>query len=313
MYRKKRKIQSFYKPARSRLGVGFKLIIIVVALLALVSAMITGTVLGKNAEKSELQSFGRRNLTDFGGVKHPAADYASLKTVRAEYASAVGVDKGAFKKDVGASDGGNSVVFKANDKDGNLFFKPELMSKQPISFNVMSAITAEEAVTAVNDSGKISIACFYSNALAESDAQLRILRTAEEIALASELCSAGLFEISVFNLPDESDKVVNVTPYLSLLESVSKRTNICVVLSKENMESSGVTRIINATEGYADAYAIDMSGISNAELGSMIEKCAYFITNYNMRVIVADSEGETKDETVAVLTSYGIDSYEFVG
>lgn len=313
MYRKRRKIQSFYKPAKSRLGGGFKLIIIAVAILALVSAIITGTILGKTAEKSELESFGRHNLTDFGGVKQPAKDYASLKTVRAEYASSVGVDKSAFKKDVGSSDGGNSVAFKANDKDGNLFFMPQLASKKPLSFNVMASMTAEEAVSAINDNGKVSIAYFYSNALAESDAQLRITKMAEEIAIVSELCSAELFEIALFNLPDESDKVTSVTPYLALLESVSKRTNICVVLSKENMESSGVTRIINATEGYADAYAIDMSGVGNANLGAMIEKCAYFITNYNMRVIVADAEDEVKNETVALLNSYGIDSYEFVG
>lgn len=313
MYRRKRKIQGFYKPSRSRLGGGFKLIIIAVALLALVSAIITGTVLGKNAEKSSLQSYGRHNLTDFGGVKLPAADYAALKTVRAEYVSSVGADKSAFKKDVGASDNGNAICFKTSDREGNIFFRPELMSKTPISFNVMGAMTAEEAVSAVNDSGKVSIAHFHSKALLESDPQLRIMKTAEEIAMLSELCSAGVFEIAVFDLPDESDKVTNVTPYLALLESVSKRTNICVVLSKANMESSGVTRIINATEGYSDAYAIDMSGVGNSDLGQMIEKCAYFITNYNMRVIVADSEGETKEETIAILSSYGIDSYEFVG
>ena len=51
----------------------------------------------------------------------------------------------------------------------------------------------------------------------------------------------------------------------------------------------------------------------NAELGDMIERCAYFLTQYNMRVIVADAEEEIRAETLAILESYGIKSYEFIG
>ena len=313
MYRKRRRVQSFYGTSKSRFSFGFKVILVAVALLAVVSAVITSAILGKSAEKSGLAAYGRHNLTDFGGVKQPAEDYAAIRNVRAEYANSVGFDKAAFKKEVSGAEGGNAVAFKVNDGEGNLFFAPTLSAKTVTAFNVMSSLSAEDAVKAVADSGNISVAYFNSSALDEADEGLRIMKTAEEVALVSELCSAGLDEIMLFDLPDDSDKCAYVTSFLSWLETVSRRTNICVVLSKEDVEGSGATRVINATEGYADAYAIDLSKVSNANLGNMIERCAYFITQYNARLIVADSENETMTETLSILESYGIKSYAFVG
>ena len=313
MYRNRRKVQSFYGASRNRLGFGFKIIIVAVVILAVLSAVITSAVLSDSASKSSLESFGRHNLVDFGGVKQPAEDYSALRNVKAGYVSAVGSDKSSFKKAVSNMESGNAVAFKINDGEGNLFFTPAVLAKQSVSFNVMSSMTAEDAVKAVSDNDKISVAYFRSRALAEEDRQLSIFKAAEEIAVISELCSAGLYEIAVFDLPDDSDKGTYVSSYLSWLETVSEKTNICVVLSKENVETSGATRIISATEGYADAYAIDMSEVNNASLGAMIEKCAYFITQYNARIIVQDADEVTKNETLTILESYGIDSYEFVG
>ena len=311
MYRRQRKIYGSYGSG-SKLSFGFKMLLVGVALVAAISAFITGAVLSKTASKSAFESFGRHNLADFGGVKQPAEDYTALRNVKAGYANAVGADKQSFKKELAALPDGNAVVFKANDRDGNIFFDTALKSKIGISGNVMSYVTAEDIVNSANAHEKISIAHFYSTALSQPEDSLRAVKSAEELALISELCDAGLYEIAIFDLPDDSDLIPFVTAYLAWIEAESKRTNICVVLSKTNVESAGATRIINATEGYADAYAIDMSEVSNKNLGDMIEKCAYFITNYNARIIVSAATDEIREEAVAILKSYGIDSYEFV-
>ena len=313
MYRKRRKLQGFYGASKGRISSGFKLLIAAVVILAVLSAWITGAVLSNSASKSALGSFGRHNLSDFGGVEQPAADYTALRNVKAGYANSVGADKSSFKKEISNLTDVNGVAFKANDGTGNVFFSSELASTSKFSFNTMSTITAKELVNIASDGEKISVACFYTSALSESDNQLRILKTADEIALISELCESGLYEINLHGLPDETDKLSYVTSYLSWIEAVGKKTNICVVLSKSNVESSGATRIINATEGYADAYAIDMSGVNNASLGAMIEKCAYFITKYNTRIIVRNADADTLNETLSILNSYGIKSYEFIG
>lgn len=313
MYRKRRKVQSFYGTSRSRFSGSFKMILAAVVLLAALSAFITGAVLSRSASKSALDSYGRHNLTDFGGVEQPAEDYTALRNVKAGYVNSTGADKSSFKKQIAELSDGNAVAFKVNDGEGNVFFSSALPSKNDVSLNFMSPATAEELIKAVSDSDKISVAYFYTDAYSEEDSQLRIIKTAEEIALISELCSEGLYEIALYDLPDDTDKSAYVRSYLSWLEAVCGKTNICVVLSKSNIETSGSTRIINATEGYADAYAIDMSEVENASLGAMIEKCAYYITKYNARVIVADAAEETRNETLAILEAYGIKSYEFVG
>lgn len=313
MYRKRRNLQSFYGASKGRLSGRFKMIIAAVIILALLSAWITGAVLSKSASKSALGSFGRHNLADFGGAEQPAEDYTALRNVKAGYANSVGADKSAFKREVSNLTDGNGVAFKVNDGAGNVFFSTELASKKGLSVNQMSSITAKELSNAASDNGKISVAYFYTSALEETDSQLRILKTADEIALISELCEAEIYEIALHRLPDDTDKLTYVTSYLAWVEAVSKKTNICVVLSKNNVESAGATRIINATEGYADAYAIDLSEVGNASLGAMIEKCAYFITKYNARIIVNNSDAETRGETISILNSYGIKSYEFIG
>ena len=313
MYRKRKKIQSYHKASRGRLGGQFKFIIVAVVALAVVSALITGAVLGKNASKSKLGSFGRHNLTEFGGVKEPAEDYALLSDVRASYVNSSGADRSGFKGGVKDAEDGNARAFKANDGAGNVFFAAEIISKTSTFLTVFSDVTADEITDLISDDGKISVAYFYSSAFGEDDSELGILKSAEELAVISELAKAGVDEIVIFGLPDDSDYSRRVSAYMANLEAVCETANICVALSESDMNGSGVSRLISSTEGYADAYAIDMSGVAKESLGDMIEKCAYFITNYNMRLVLANADGESRTELLALLDSYGIKSYMFVG
>ncbi len=312
MYRRRRNDRTRYDGNSSRFGLKFKIILITVIVLAIVSAFITGALLGNKAEKSKYESFGRHNLTSFGGVEKPNADYAALEAIVAYPVTTEGADRQAFKSavsDVEAS----AVCFKVNDENGNLFFTPSSSVKDKLSYPVLSSVTANELAEVCADYEMISVAYFYSTAMSEQNSEARVLKCAEELALVSELAAAGINEIAFFGVPDETDYLANATPYLAWAESLCERTNICVVLDESDVKGSGATRIISATKGYADAYAIDLSGVSNSELGTMIERCAYFLTEYNMRLIVADSEKTVKEETLAILESYGIKSYEFKG
>lgn len=311
MYRKRRKTQSFFETSRSRFSFGFKMILVSTAVLAALSALITGAVLSKKVSDSSMMSYGRHNLTEFGGVEKAAEDYANLKNIRAEYVTAIGMDKSAFKKEVAGSEK-NAVAFKANDGEGNLFFATTLSEKADLSFNVASKVTASELVEVIADNKKLSIAYFYVSAFKEKDSRLKILKAAEELAVASELCTAGLNEIVLSGFSDVVNNSAYITSYMSWLDAVCTKTNICVALSENDISTSNATALINATEGYADAYAIDMSNVENSELGTMIEKCAYFITQYNTRVMVKASSDKVQNETIAILEAYGIKSYTFV-
>ena len=313
MYRRRRNTQNRYGGNSNRFGFRFKIILVSVIVIAAVSAFITGAALSSRADKSRHESFGRQNLTSFGGVERPEADYAALGEIKADYVNTSGVDRQSFKSAVADADDADAVAFKANDESGSLFFAPESSVKDKLSFGVLSTVTAKELAEVCEDYTKISVAYFYSAALGEQSGELRVLKSAEELAVISELAAAGINEIAIFGVPDETDLLSSVSPYLAWAESLCERTNICVVLAEDDVKGTGATRIISATKGYADAYAIDFSRVPNAELGDMIERCAYFLTQYNMRVIVADAEEEIRAETLAILESYGIKSYEFIG
>lgn len=312
MYRKRRKIQSYRGTSRGSFGGSFKFIVIAVIALAVVSALITGAVLGKNAEKSGVGSFGRHNLTDFGGVKEPAEDYESLGTLKAAYVISAGVDRQGFKGAVNNADEGNAIAFKTGDGVGNLFFASETAAKIGSGLTAVSTVTASEIAEIISDEGRLAVAYFYSSAFAEEDDAVRIVKAAEETALMSELASEGIDEIVVFGLPDDSDHSKNLKAYMAGLEAACGTANVCVALSNTYLGGTGATRVINATEGYADAYAADLSGLSGDGLASAIERYAYFITNYNMRLIVSAADETVKDETLTLLEAYGIESYLFV-
>ena len=312
MYRKRRKIQSYRGTSRGRFGGSFKFIVIAVVALAIISALITGVVLGKNAERAGIKSFGRHNLTDFGGVKKPVPNYDELGKLQAHFALPEGDDRHSFKIAVGKADGGNAIAFWVNDGEGRLCFAADILSKTTTSMTAASTVTAEEISDIISDEGKLAVALFTVSSFAEEDNALRLIKSAEETALLSEFSGAGVDEIVLFDLPDDSDLARSVTAYLSGIEAECERANICVALSQTALNGSGATRIINATEGYADAYAADLRGLFANELSEAIERYAYFISNYNMRLIVSDGEQAVKNDTVALLEAYGIESYMFV-
>ena len=304
MYRKRRKIKGYRGTVRVGSKGSFKFIFIAVVAIAIISALITGVVLGKNAEKSEINSFGRHNLNEFGGVDKPAADYAELDRLNGVALSDAGNDRQGFKSAVGDVVGGNAVAFWANDSEGKPFF-----TGNTSSVAAASSVTAEEIERIIYERGRLSVALFDVISFKEADQGKRIVRSAEEIALLSELVAAGIDEILLFNLPDDSDLSRSVTAYLALTEAECERANICVVLSEIALKGSGAARMINATEGYADAYAADLRGLSVEQLAGAIEKYAYFISNYNMRLIISSGEQANKDSVLALLDAYGIESY----
>ena len=311
MLRRRRRVQNRYNPGRGKKSGRFKLVVILVAVVAVICAVITGLVLGNKAKKSNLESYGRHNLTSYGGVDKPAEDYVALRDIQAMYVDVIGMDKSDFRNSVSNLADGNAVAFKVNDSEGNLFVSFECAEK--ISFQPSNSnITPSEISDVASDEGKVSVAYFYSAATLEENSSVRALKIGEEIALVTELANSGIDELLLFGIKS-ADNMEYVNAYLCLAEAACNRTNICVVLEAEALKNADAVKIISATEGYADAYALDFSGVSNAELGKMIEQCAYFITNYNARILVLDAaEEEIKTEITAILESYGVKSYEFI-
>lgn len=312
MYRRRRNVKNRYGNEQSRFGTKFKIILVAVILLASVSAFITGTLLGRRADSSAYESFERRSLTSFGGVEEPEVDYSALGEITAGFAAAENGEISEFRTDVSELSFGNAVAFEVNNKNGDLLVITEKLLETVVITNTKT-LKLPEITELLVDKQKLGVAVFHSTVSYGKDDASRAFNAAREFSIISELDVEGIGEIVIKGISDETDSLAYLKPYLLWINNLCESNIICVALDYSHVKGTGATRIINATKGYADAYAIDLAGLSTAELGDAIERCAYFITNYNMRLIVRGMDAADTEEKIALLDSYGIKSYYFVG
>lgn len=300
MNRRRKKFQG-YRASKGH-GKGFKFIIIASALIAVVSALILGAVLGSRADHNKYAKYERQNLVDFGGVETPEADYADLPVVVGKYVAMDGLGKSSFRSAIRGYMQSSAIVYDVNSGDG-VYFKTDIAG-----VNSLCEMTAEEIGEVLSGEDRYGIACFSVGSLNDVEPEGKL---SVELATISEAASFGVNEIMLFGLPSDTESSKYVGAYLSFVEADLDKTAITVVLSLNDIDTAGASRLISAVKPYADGFAIDMRAVSNAELPSYIKKCAYYITNYNARIIVNDAEGEEREEIEAILESFGIENYVF--
>ena len=186
------------------------------------------------------------------------------------------------------------------------FRNPALAQKGGVSLNIKSSLSATEIADAARAKGRYSVGLFVTGAFRESDEQLRILKISEEIALLSELAAAGIREIVIVGFPTDSDYVAAVNSYMRQASEVCENVTLGVAISSEDAVSSGISRLVACTEAYADSYFLDLRDVAEGRLASVIEKNAYFLTAYNMRLMLSTGERET---LLAHAASYGVQNY----
>lgn len=300
MNRRRKNFQSYRAPRGH--GKSFKFIIIASVLIAVVSALILGAVLGNRAEYDKYGKYERQNLIDFGGVEKPEKDYESFPVVVGKYVVMDGLGKSSFRSAIRGYMQSSAIVYDINGVDG-VYFKTDIAG-----INSLCDMTVEEIGDVLSGEDRYGIACFSVGSLNDSTLKDKL---SMELAVISEAASFGVNEIMLFGLPSDTESSKYVGAYLSFVEADLKKTAITVVLSRNDIDTAGASRLISSSLAYVDGYAIDMRTANNNELPRLIEKCAYYITNYNARVIVNDAEGEEREEIEAILSSYGIENYVF--
>ncbi len=300
MNRRRKKFQSYRAPRGH--GKSFKFIILASVLIAVVSALILSAVLGKRADSDKYGKYERQNLIDFGGVESVEADYTDFPTVVGKYVAMDGIGKSSFRTAIRGYMQSSAIVYDVNGTDG-VYFKTDIGG-----VNSLSDITAKEIDEVLSGEDRYGIACFTVNSLNEDNPADKL---SLELAVISEAVSFGVNEIMLFSLPSNVERSEYVLAYLSFVKAASEKTAITVVLSLDDVNTAGASRLISTAKAYADGFAIDMRAASNEELPRLIEKCAYYITNYNARVIVNDADGEEREEIEAILASFGIENYIF--
>lgn len=307
MRRKRIRVQYYGgDTSRTRRGDRIWLPFVIIAVAALVLALIVGAILGGLAKNARLSATVHKDLTDFGGVENPVEKYGDLIGVRGDVISHDGMSAKELRRAIDDLQEGDATALLLYDGDGGVGFESELPQKSGIALTVKAQISAETLADTVRGEDRHSIGFFVTGAFCETDEQLRILRISEEIALLREIAGAGIREVVIFGLPTDSDTVAEVSSYVRQAREVCGETLVGVAVSSSDAASSGISRLVACTEAYTDSYFLDLRDVSEGQLGGYVERNAYFLTAYRMRLVLAGSD---RDALVKLATTYGVLDY----
>lgn len=291
--RKRRKIRYYNGPAyatKITQQVWFPFVAVAVA--ALLLGLVLGLILSAVSSDSKLARLPARGLAEFGGVEDPIEKYAPLLAVTGGTVDPLGMSEAELKKAM-VRDDGNAV--------GVLLFDGALHYDSELSLGYEDGgLAAKTIARCAEAKSRYSVAIFVSAAFAETDTAKRAYEKGRELALLCEIASAGFREILIFGLPSEEAYVSEVSLYLAGVRDFSPHTYVGVALAG-NLGDAEIARLVASTEMSADSFALDLRGLEKDAAGKAVERNAYYLTQYNMRVIF--------DASAEIASSYTLSSY----
>lgn len=299
MYRLKTGKKQYYRATPSggsKISLLWLVCIVLVA--AILAGLIVGGILAGKAAASASDGKTHRNLVKFGGVKDPAAKYASVVSVQG-----VGITT-----DVMAS-AGLSDVLKAAEGNGveiclydgtTVFYNSAVASG--LGMTARSDISLTVLKNTLSQKSKYSVVRFVTSAFSAADAAARAMQRAKEMAILSEIADAGFSEVDIFGLPSDASLCSEVNLYMAEASGMIGDTALFVAVKGDASVSEAAT-VVSATESYADGFVLDCRGLGGQELSKAIEGGAYYISVYAMRPRISSPDD------VSVLRAYGIESY----
>lgn len=272
-----------------------------VAVAAVIIALILGAVLGATARKSSAETYGRHELSEFGGVESPEEKYAEVQDLKGEFILAS--DYSEFKSAVKKTDG-NAIMLKVYDGLGNIYFSMPSSASAELSseYRVVYSIDPKDIAECAESYSVRSVAYFKSGAFLESDFAVRAVSKAREMIILSELIDSGIDEIVISGLPSDSELATEVNSYVKQIYDLCEKVTLGISINSSYIQDSGINRIVAYTQAYADSYFLELTGLGSEEFVKAVENSAYFLTAYNMRVILDESNLE-------IAENYGISSY----
>ena len=291
--RKRRKIRYYNGPAyAAKMTQQIWFPFVATAVAALLLGLVIGLILSSVSAGSRLARLPARDLAELGGVEKPSEKYAALLAVAGDMVDPSGMSESELKKAVASGDG-NAVGLCLFD--GTLHYDSEL------SLGYEGGGLAAETVAACAEAkSRYSVACFVSSAFAEKDAAKRAYEKGRELALLCEIAAAGFREILIFGLPSEEAYVSEVALYVAQVRGFSPRTYVGVALSGA-LDDAELARLVASTQTSADSFALDLCGMTKEAAQDAVERNAYYLMQYNMRVLF---EKEAEIASSCTLSSY---------
>lgn len=299
MRRKRRRIQYYNaEPTRERLRDKPWLPIVILVAVALVSALVIGAILGNLAERSRREGVNWGDLADYGGVA-TEKQYAGLYPAVSDHLSLSGADGDEFDRALRELPEGNAVSVLLYDGRGGVYFDAELTEKVD-GLQVLAPILPEEIGAVAAERGRYSVGFFVTGAFREADGQRRLLTVAREMALLSELAASGIGEVVLLGLPDGAEETDAVRRYVRQADEAIGNVILGVAVGSDVEKTA---RLVAAAEPFADAFYLDARSLTDEALGRSITSHAYYLTYYNMRLMLSDAD---RDASLSVANGFGV-------
>lgn len=301
MYRKRRKIRYYSGPtSRERLRDKPWFPYAVIALVALVLALIVGSILGGVADKTGGKVYERKDLHDFGGVEEAAEKFASVPALDADHMSLAGLDNGDIRGALSDLEFGDGVAVLLYDGEGRVYYSSDLEATTSVILTEKSSVSLSSFAERAESKGRVSVGVFVSTAFAEESEAARILARAKEMAILSEIASSGMDELLLLGLPSDPALAVEVNTYLYELSTLLNGRMRLGVAVDGTGDAAAMAHAVAVTAEYADRFVLDLRGLSNEALTAAIEANAYYLTYYKMGVVF-----DTREQ-YEIISSYGV-------
>lgn len=307
MRRRRRRIQYYNaEPTRERLRDKPWLPFVLIALAALVVALIVGAILGGIARRTERDGITYGDLADFGGAEAPEKTYESLFPMQADFVTHRGMDARDLENAVEDLPDGNAAGLWLYDGRGGVFYQTSLVNKTAEKLTVHVSLTVDECAELLRDEDRYGVGYFVTGAFEETDKQLRLLTEAHEMALLAELAASGIREVVIVGLPTDAEWAIEVGRYVRQADEVLGNVILGVSVPADG---NGAARLVGATEAFADSYFLDLRALSGETLADAITGNAYYLTYYNMRIMLNEAE---REDALAAVHGFGLSSYQLM-
>ncbi len=299
MYRRRRKIRYYNGPSSQEKITGKPWFpFAIVALAALILALVVGAILGGIADGEDQKNYVQKNLYDFGGTEETVEKFAALSKLNGDFLSLSGKENGDIRSALSDLEFGNAVVSVLYDGQGSVYYKTGI-SSEVLALERKSSVTLDGFAERVDGKSKRSIGVFVSTAFENEDETARIMKTAEETVILSEIAASDVDMILIVGLPCNTDLLPEINSYLKrVYELVPGRMSLAVAVDGTGT-STDMARLVSAAEAYADRLVLDLRGFTGEMLSSEVEQNAYYLTAYRMCVLFDHRED------AELLDSYG--------
>lgn len=196
-------------------------------------------------------------------------------------------------------EGSNAVSIPLNTADGTMRYTSDV-----VRYFGLSAEQGAPALGSEMQELLLSIpyasGVFYSSALSYELADLRYAATVREAAILREFYHAGASELVIRGLPLETATVDEVRAYASAIRVDAQNFRLGIAVPISVAESDAGWRILSQLQGIADFFVLDVTAEpleddadeygNSASAAELLGRSNYFLSQYQMRLMAADTQ-----------------------